>query len=240
MSYEEKELDTIMTMLADRTRGNIDTLFDIVFGFLRRRSDFFVSPAQLQEKQVLAALYRQSEPAPVKPKKTIPKVPQKPPQQETPEHGGITDRYLWDQTFKEVTLQVPFLGSKADVVCTIRPTHLYVGLRSNHVSLIDDDLFDRVIVGDSFWVMDGNEVHVTLQKTMPYAWWKSAIVGDPEIDISQLTADVTDHVDDLEGKDQVTVKRMLFDQHQKMAGLPTSDEIAKQEAMTDPEMQSNH
>jgi hypothetical protein len=243
MSKDEKELDTIVTMLADRAHG-LDQLLDAVFGFLRRRSDFFTAPKNVQEEQVLAALRKQAAlyvpPSTPEKQKTIPKPPQaplkvsKPADDGTPPpgNGGTTDRYTWSQELKEVTIHVPFTGRRSDIVCNITSTHLYVWIRNNDVPLIDDDFFDKVVVIDSFWVIDGNELHITLQKTLPYTWWKCVIKGDPEIDTTKVTTEPTSNVDDLDSETQVTVKKMLFNQRQKALGLPDSDEITKQEIMS--------
>eukprot|EP01103_Thecamoeba_quadrilineata_P003571 TRINITY_DN13330_c0_g1_i1.p1 TRINITY_DN13330_c0_g1~~TRINITY_DN13330_c0_g1_i1.p1 ORF type:complete len:159 (-),score=33.60 TRINITY_DN13330_c0_g1_i1:117-593(-) len=102
------------------------------------------------------------------------------------DYGCKTDKYEWDQTKEEVTIWVP-LGeglSGRDVVCKITSRRLIVGVKGKP-PVIDGDLGAKVIVDESTWTLvDGSAVDIVLQKASKGEenWWKSAIVGEAEID----------------------------------------------------------
>eukprot|EP00960_Hanusia_phi_P028721 747574-Hanusia_phi.AAC.11 len=79
-----------------------------------------------------------------------------------------------------------------------------------------------------------------------YRWWKCALVGDQEIDtqrvdstcVSNKTEASVDNsyftsgkIDDYDEPTQAAIQKLMFDQQQKMQGLPTSDELKQQEIL---------
>jgi hypothetical protein len=109
----------------------------------------------------------------------------------------------------------------------IRNQHLRVGLKGQP-PIVNGPLLKRVIVDDSFWtVEDGREIAINLQKDNKMEWWKSVIQGDPEINTSKVQPE-NSKLGDLDGETRQTVEKMMYDQRQKAAGKPTSDEEIKQ------------
>jgi len=86
-------------------------------------------------------------------------------------------------------------------------------------------------VDDSFWTLeDGKEISVSLQKDNTMEWWKCVIQGDPEIDTTKVQPE-NSQLSDLDPDTRQTVEKMMFDQRQKALGLPTADELQKQEML---------
>ena len=61
------------------------------------------------------------------------------------------------------------------------------------------------------------------------AWWKSVVEGETEIDTSKVEPEQS-RLDDLSGEMRAQVEKMMHDQRQKALGLPTSEEVQKEDA----------
>eukprot|EP00904_Undaria_pinnatifida_P000969 jgi/Undpi1/10873/HiC_scaffold_3.g01399.m1 len=147
-------------------------------------------------------------------------------------NGGKTEKYEWTQTLQELSVVVPITeGLKSrDVVCDITKSRLRVGVRGQPL-LVDGEMYNRVKVDDSFWTLeDGKEINIALQKENQMEWWKCVVKGDPEINTSKVQPE-NSKLSELDGETRKTVEKMMFDQRQKAQGLPTSDEMSKQEML---------
>ena len=96
--------------------------------------------------------------------------------------------------------------------------------------LVIGEFHKRVVVDDSFWTVEDGDLVITLQKDNKMEWWKTVIVGDVEIDTKKVQPE-NSKLSDLDGDTRQTVEKMMFDQKQKALGLPTSEEMKKQEMM---------
>jgi len=140
--------------------------------------------------------------------------------------------YKWSQTLAEVLLSIPVpQGTRArDVVCKITATHLTVGLKGQP-PIIDGEIHKKIKPLESFWqIDDGNTISLELQKVNKMEWWTCAIQGHPEIDTTKIEPE-NSKLADLDDETRSIVEKMMFDQRQKAAGLPTSDELKKKEML---------
>lgn len=147
-------------------------------------------------------------------------------------NGGQTDKYVWTQTLQEaqVNFVVPEGTKSRQVDVEIRAGKLRVGLRGGE-TFVDGSLYNKVKVDDSFWTLeDGNRICIYLQKDNQMEWWKTIIQGDAEIDTQKVQPE-NSKLDDLDSDTRQTVEKMMFDQRQKAMGLPTSDDMQKQEVL---------
>merc|ERR1711998_594209 len=91
--------------------------------------------------------------------------------------------------------------------------------------------YKRVITDDCMWTLeDSKEIHISLQKENRMEWWKCVVVGEPEINTQKVVPE-NSKLGDLDGETRQTVEKMMFDQRQKAAGLPTSDDQKKNDVL---------
>lgn len=147
-------------------------------------------------------------------------------------NGLDLEKYSWTQSLQEVNITVPIpKGTKSrSIVCEIKKTHLKLSLKGQ-APIIDGELCNEVKTGDCFWSIEDNAVvSVLLTKQNQREWWKCLIRGEPEIDTQKVQPE-TSKLSDLDGETRKAVEKMMFDQRQKKMGLPTSDEMEKQEKL---------
>lgn len=147
-------------------------------------------------------------------------------------NGLDMDNYSWVQSLQEVTINIPVPpGTKSRFIsCEIKKNHLKVGLKGQP-PILDGDLYKSVKVDDCFWSLeDQKSVSILLTKQDQMEWWKFLVKGEPEIDTQKVEPE-NSKLADLDPETRSTVEKMMFDQRQKQMGLPTSDEMQKQEIM---------
>ncbi|KAI8526607.1 hypothetical protein RHMOL_Rhmol12G0009300 [Rhododendron molle] len=147
-------------------------------------------------------------------------------------NGLDMDTYSWGQSLQEVTINVAVpAGTKSRfVVYELKKNHLKVGLKGQP-PIIDGELFQSVKVEDCFWSLeDQKSISILLTKQNQMDWWKCLVKGDPEIDTQKVEPE-TSKLSDLDLETRSTVEKMMFDQRQKSMGLPTSEEMQKQDLL---------
>lgn len=154
-------------------------------------------------------------------------------------NGGKTEKYVWTQTLQEANVNFPLPeGTKSkDLNVKIQSKNLTVVLRkgshgrADDIVLADGELYEKVMVDDCFWtVEDGNRLCIYLQKKNQMEWWNCILKGDPEIDTKKVQPE-NSKLSDLDADTRQTVEKMMFDQRQKAMGLPSSDDMQKQEML---------
>ncbi|KAG6605783.1 Protein BOBBER 1, partial [Cucurbita argyrosperma subsp. sororia] len=147
-------------------------------------------------------------------------------------NGLDMENYCWTQTLQEVNINVPVpKGTKSRfVVCEIKKNHLKVGLKGQP-PVIDGELYQIVKPDDCYWsIEDQSVISILLTKHNQMEWWKYLVKGEPEIDTQKVEPE-NSKLSDLDPETRQTVEKMMFDQRQKSMGLPTSDEMQKQDIL---------
>ncbi|KAJ6677341.1 NUCLEAR MIGRATION PROTEIN NUDC [Salix viminalis] len=147
-------------------------------------------------------------------------------------NGLDLEKYSWTQTLQEVNVQIPVpSGTKSRfVVCDIKKNHLKVGIKGQP-PIIEGEPYKPIKVDDCYWsIEDQNTISILLTKHDQMDWWKSLVKGDPEIDTQKVEPE-NSKLSELDSETRQTVEKMMFDQRQKSMGLPTSDEMQKQEIL---------
>ncbi|KAK9155709.1 hypothetical protein Sjap_003189 [Stephania japonica] len=97
-------------------------------------------------------------------------------------HGG-QKVFEWDQTLEEVNMYIalpPNVPTKL-FHCKIQSKHVEVGIKGNPPYL-NHDLTCPVKTDSSFWTLEDDIMHITLQKRDKGLTWSSPIVGQGELD----------------------------------------------------------
>jgi hypothetical protein len=140
--------------------------------------------------------------------------------------------YVWKQTLQEVTLSIKLPENTRGkfVNVEISRSHISANLKATpDKKLIDGPLFNNVSTDESTWtVVDQSELSITLEKINKTEWWPHVISSDPKIDVTKIQPE-NSQLGDLDSETRAMVEKMMFDQRQKQQGLPSSDEIKKQQ-----------
>lgn len=97
-------------------------------------------------------------------------------------HGG-QKVFEWDQTLEEVNIYItlpPNVPTKL-FHCKIQPKHVEVGIKGNPPYL-NHDLSSPVKTDCSFWTIEDDIMHITLQKRDKGQTWASPILGQGQLD----------------------------------------------------------
>ncbi|KAG5375052.1 hypothetical protein IGI04_039648 [Brassica rapa subsp. trilocularis] len=182
-------------------------------------------PDPVEEKESVKPTMAASSSKPLEDKKDGPIVPNK-------GNGTDLENYSWVQTLQEVTVNIPVpTGTKArSVVCEIKKNRLKLGLKGQD-PIIDGELYRPVKPDDCYWnIEDQKMISILLTKQDQMEWWKCCVKGEPEIDTQKVEPE-NSKLADLDPETRSTVEKMMFDQRQKQMGLPTSDELQKQDIL---------
>ncbi|GAB4826225.1 hypothetical protein Ancab_009090 [Ancistrocladus abbreviatus] len=147
-------------------------------------------------------------------------------------NGLDMENYSWGQSLPEVNVYVPvpFGTNPALIFCDIKKNHLKVGIRGQ-APVIDGELYQTVKPDESFWSLeDQKSISILMTKHNQLEWWRCLVKGEPEID-TQKAEPESSKLCDLDLETRVQVEKMMFDQKQKAMGLPTSDEMMKQQML---------
>jgi hypothetical protein len=114
-----------------------------------------------------------------------------------------------------------------DVV--IKNKHLKVKLKNEDEFIINGELDNRVKVEESFWSIEDNRRLIISLIKQGETIWKTVIVGDKEIDTKKV--DNSKNLEDFDVETQGHLRKVLYEQQRKNAGLPTTEEMEQAEAM---------
>eukprot|EP00434_Breviolum_minutum_P014598 symbB.v1.2.012870.t1/scaffold875.1/size155714/19 len=145
-------------------------------------------------------------------------------------NGAITDKYYWSQSLQELTLEIEVGVCKAsEIKVDVTATRLTV-TKGTEVLLLGK-LHEKVLPEESIWHLeDEHQVIISLQKSRE-SWWKCVLEGDPEIDTTKVES--TRKLEEYDGETQGAIRKIMFDQNQKLQGKPSSDQIRTAEMMKD-------
>jgi len=146
-------------------------------------------------------------------------------------NGSNVDNYSWTQTLSEIEVRIPVPAGtrKRDLEIVIKKNHLKVVVKGKPP--IDDDFDKSIKADDADWIVEDNKcVVIYLTKVNQMEWWSRLLKKETEINTRKIVPE-NSKLEDLDGETRSTVEKMMFDQRQKQMGLPTSDDMQKQEVL---------
>ncbi|EAR82709.1 nuclear movement protein (macronuclear) [Tetrahymena thermophila SB210] len=154
-------------------------------------------------------------------------------------NGGKTERYIWTQTLNELHIYIPVASTMKSKFVQIEFSIKHLKVVIEGKSFIDQDFPENINAQECLWTLEdgdiagykGKLIHLSIEKWKNQMhWWECALQGDEKINTKKISPE-SSKLSDLDGETRSTVEKMMFDMRQKQAGLPTSDELKKQEMM---------
>jgi len=147
-------------------------------------------------------------------------------------NGWDGPNYSWTQTLNEIDLRIPTkLNARikgADVTVKFERKKLYVCIRGQK-PIVNGETYAEIKVEESMWVLadEGKSIFINIEKVNKMEWWSRLVLSDPEINTRKVQPE-NSKLGDLDGETRGMVEKMMYDQHRRDAGLPTSDDQKKE------------
>jgi CS domain len=141
--------------------------------------------------------------------------------------------YTFKQSLQDLTISIEVPeGIRAKLLnVDLSKRNIHAAIRSTGQVLISGPLFNDINLDESSWsVIDGNELSISLEKVNQQEWWPHIVTTDPKIDVTKIEPE-NSKLSDLDGETRAMVEKMMFDQRQKQQGLPSSEELKKQQIL---------
>jgi hypothetical protein len=144
-----------------------------------------------------------------------------------------TPPYTFKQSLQDLTISIEVPeGIRAKLLdVNLSKRNIHAAIRSTGQVLISGPLFNDINLDESSWsVIDGIELSISLEKVNQQEWWPHIVTTDPKIDVTKIEPE-NSKLSDLDGETRAMVEKMMFDQRQKQQGLPSSEELKKQQIL---------
>jgi len=140
-------------------------------------------------------------------------------------NGATTDKYTWTQQLANLEVFVPIKpGTRSkQIICDISVGKLKIGIKGEPL-MVDGPMHGKVKPDDCMWTLiDGKTIQISMEKLDAMKWWSCLMEGDTEINTRKIVPE-NSQLSDLDGETRSTVEKMMYDQRQKAANKPTSDQ----------------
>ncbi|KAH1025002.1 hypothetical protein HUJ05_009819 [Dendroctonus ponderosae] len=143
-------------------------------------------------------------------------------------NGSAFEHYCWSQTIKDldITLKVPENATSKNLKVSIFSNKIEVKMKD--IALLQGELYKKCKYNEAIWSLDRQKLQIHLDKCLE-EWWNCLILSEDRLDLSTL--DCSRPFEDLPEDAQAKIEELGWNQERKRLGLPTSDELAKQELL---------
>jgi hypothetical protein len=154
-----------------------------------------------------------------------------------PGNGSKTDKYIWTQSLEELQVTVPIHNNlrARDLNIKLDVNHCHIATKDGKIVFLDGEWNDKIHPDEAVWTIEESNgskvVELILTKWKnTQNWWNCLLKGEPVIDTQKINPE-SSKLSDLDGEMKSTVEKMMFDMNQKQKGLPSSDELQKQDKL---------
>lgn len=144
-------------------------------------------------------------------------------------NGADLKEYNWGQSLSEVTVNIylPDNIKAKDLTVVMRPTKCSIKIK-NGATLLEGTWFKPILEDDSLWCIETDNtgrriLTLNLSKKTGQNWWDSVLEGQEKINTQKVEPE-NSKLSDLDNETRSVVEKMMYDQRQKQAGLPSADE----------------
>ncbi|XP_017785595.1 PREDICTED: nudC domain-containing protein 3 [Nicrophorus vespilloides] len=232
-----------------KERRTLTNFLDTVFGFLKRRTDFYqvaetnASPVGLPKglaETILRNCYykweKYEEPLVVadeasttkqSTKKKTAKGDNKGGEFSTADsyNGAVQENYSWAQTISDldVTIKIPE-GVKAkqlDVKIEAQSISVRM-LQDGGETILAGDFPRKVKPTDAIWSVVGGKLEIHLDKVAD-VWWDKLLEAESKLDLTKI--DCSRPFEELSDEAQAKIEELTWNQERRRQGLPTSEDV---------------
>nr|CAH8870956.1 unnamed protein product [Trichobilharzia regenti] len=143
-------------------------------------------------------------------------------------NGAVRGNYIWSQTVKDIDIKIKIpdnVANARDVSVNIERKRIRIIFRQNGDETVyfDRDLYWDIHKDDAIWTFDAkeNQIHLCLDKVQD-RWWVAAFDGEDKINPRKI--DCRRPIHELEPEAQARIQQLMYDEHRKRQGLPTSEQ----------------
>ncbi|KAL1497364.1 hypothetical protein ABEB36_008346 [Hypothenemus hampei] len=143
-------------------------------------------------------------------------------------NGAVYGNYCWSQTIKEVDIVVklPENFNSKELEVVILPQSISIKIKNEVI--LNGELCEKCKYTEALWSVDKQKLQIHLDKCKEF-WWNYLVKTESQLDLSQI--DCSRPFEDLPEDAQVKIEELGWNQERKKLGLPTSDEMARQEML---------
>lgn len=194
--------------------------FQTFFGFLRRRTDLFVvmqspdaksgfSPGKAEEL-VLKSFRKNQAEFNGTARVTTPSAVSVPVRSSISAwNGSVTDKYRWSQSISDLTVELSLpcpIATKTDLNVNLSSSELNISVNGKKV--LFGEFGGKIIPTESTWMIEDDRQTVLLYlDKLKSDWWKSFLIGDPEIDTTKIES--TKRVDEYDTETQGAIRKII-------------------------------
>ncbi|KAF7284590.1 hypothetical protein GWI33_021872 [Rhynchophorus ferrugineus] len=143
-------------------------------------------------------------------------------------NGATYENYCWSQNISDldITIKLPDYFIVKDL--SVKITTNTIDIRLQDDILLKGSLCQKCKNSDAIWSIDKQKLYIHLDKCREI-WWDCLITTEDRLDLSKI--DCSRPFEELSEEAQAKIEELGWNQERKRQGLPTSDELHKQEML---------